>query len=59
MTPVEVTEDDLKALKNVLGYLWADEANDYELNPCSSHVFLAAKALNSLAYRVAEGLDDA
>ena len=36
---MQLTEKQIKALKEVIQYNWADERRDFEQNPCINHIF--------------------
>jgi hypothetical protein len=47
-TPKIQTLGNLKHhIAQIVSYNWDDEMEDYQRNPCASHVFLSLKALNN------------
>ena len=45
---MQLTEKQIKALKEVIQYNWADERRDFEQNPCINHFFEHLVVLDNL-----------
>ena len=48
---IEITRDDLRAMNEIVQYLWDDERKDYRTEPRPAHVFLSVQALRNVIDR--------
>jgi hypothetical protein len=44
----------LRALGEVIDYLWDDEQKDYSANPCEGHIFKSLQILNQMRFQTQE-----